>query len=64
VALTPESRPCGVWDWPGDSSALLRQSDGVAVEVLSELGVSLDRARQQVVLLLDEHRRAQEDQTG
>jgi len=36
---------------------LIRQGDGVAAQVLSGLGADLDRAREQVVRLLDEYRR-------
>jgi ATP-dependent Clp protease ATP-binding subunit ClpC len=43
---------------------LIRQSDGVAAQVLSELGADLDGAREQVIRLLDEYRRTHGHQTG
>ena len=36
---------------------LIREGDGVAVQVLSGLGADLDGAREQVIRLLDEYRR-------
>jgi ATP-dependent Clp protease ATP-binding subunit ClpC len=43
---------------------LLRQGDGVAARVLSELGVNLDGAREQVIQLLDDYRRQHGQGTG
>ena len=43
---------------------LIRQGEGVAAQVLSGLGADLDRARDQVIRLLDEHRRGQGHRTG
>jgi ATP-dependent Clp protease ATP-binding subunit ClpC len=43
---------------------LIRQGDGVAAQVLSELGADLDGAREQVIRLLDEYRRKHGHQTG
>jgi ATP-dependent Clp protease ATP-binding subunit ClpC len=43
---------------------LIRQGDGVAAQVLSELGAGQDGVREQVIRLLDEHRRQQGHQTG
>ena len=43
---------------------LIRQGDGVAAQVLSELGADLDGAREQVIRLLDEYRRTHGNQTG
>jgi ATP-dependent Clp protease ATP-binding subunit ClpC len=43
---------------------LIRQGDGVAARVLSELGVDLDAARAQVTRLLGEHLRQRGPQTG
>lgn len=43
---------------------LIRQGEGVAAQVLSELGADHDRAREQVMRLLDEYRRQHGDQTG
>jgi ATP-dependent Clp protease ATP-binding subunit ClpC len=42
---------------------LSREGDGVAAQALTELGVDLDRARQEVTRLLDEYQRRQEQQT-
>jgi ATP-dependent Clp protease ATP-binding subunit ClpC len=43
---------------------LIRAGEGVAAQVLSELGADLDGAREQVIRLLDEYRRKHGDQTG
>jgi ATP-dependent Clp protease ATP-binding subunit ClpC len=43
---------------------LIRQGDGVAARVLSELGADLDGARAQVIRILEEYRRDHGDQTG
>jgi ATP-dependent Clp protease ATP-binding subunit ClpC len=43
---------------------LLHQGEGVAVEVLSGLGLDLHRAREQVVQILDDHRREQDNPTA
>ncbi len=43
---------------------LIRQGYGVAGQVLTGLGADLNGAREQVVRLLDEYRRAHGDQTG
>ena len=43
--------------------ALIREGDGKAGRVLSELGADLDRARAEVIRLLDEHQRGQGNQT-
>lgn len=43
---------------------LIREGDGVAAQVLSGLGADLDGVREQVIRILDEHRRQQPDQTG
>ena len=43
---------------------LIREGDGVAAQVLSELGADLDGAREQVIRLLDEYRRKRGHQTG
>jgi ATP-dependent Clp protease ATP-binding subunit ClpC len=43
---------------------LIREREGVAAQVLSELGADLDRAREQVIRLLDEYRREHGHQTG
>jgi ATP-dependent Clp protease ATP-binding subunit ClpC len=43
---------------------LVRQGDGVAARVLSELGVTLDGARDQVTRLLDDYRRQHGQQSG
>jgi ATP-dependent Clp protease ATP-binding subunit ClpC len=43
---------------------LIRQGDGVAAQVLSELGADLDGAREQVIRLLEEYRRTHGQQTG
>jgi ATP-dependent Clp protease ATP-binding subunit ClpC len=43
---------------------LIRRGDDVAARVLSELGADLDGAREQVIRLLDEYRRAQGSGTG
>ena len=61
--------PAEPGDRPGDSPAAgggrHRPGRLSAIRIhLSEPGVSLDWAREQVVRLLDEHRRAQGDQTG
>jgi ATP-dependent Clp protease ATP-binding subunit ClpC len=42
----------------------IHEGDGVAAQVLAELGADLDGARAQVIRLLDEHRRRQGHQTG
>lgn len=44
--------------------ALIREPEGVAAQVLSELGAHLDGAREQVIRLLDEYRREHGHQTG
>jgi ATP-dependent Clp protease ATP-binding subunit ClpC len=44
--------------------ALIRQGDGVAAQVLSELGADLDGARAQVTRILEEYRRDHGNQTG
>jgi ATP-dependent Clp protease ATP-binding subunit ClpC len=43
---------------------LIRQGEGVAAQVLSELGADLDGARAQVTRILDEYRREHGNQTG
>jgi ATP-dependent Clp protease ATP-binding subunit ClpC len=43
---------------------LIREREGVAAQVLSELGADLDGAREQVIRLLDEYRRNHGHQTG
>jgi ATP-dependent Clp protease ATP-binding subunit ClpC len=43
---------------------LIRQGEGVAAQVLSELGADLDPAREQVIRLLDEYRRTHGHETG
>jgi ATP-dependent Clp protease ATP-binding subunit ClpC len=43
---------------------LIRQGDGVAAHVLSELGADLDGAREQVLRLLEEYRRKHGNQAG
>jgi ATP-dependent Clp protease ATP-binding subunit ClpC len=43
---------------------LIREREGVAAQVLSELGADLDGAREQVIRLLDEYRREHGHQTG
>jgi ATP-dependent Clp protease ATP-binding subunit ClpC len=43
---------------------LLRAGEGVAAQVLRELGADLDGAREQVIRILDEYRRQQERGTG
>jgi ATP-dependent Clp protease ATP-binding subunit ClpC len=43
---------------------LIRQGDGIAAQVLRHVGVDLDGARTQVVLLLDEYKRAHGNQAG
>jgi ATP-dependent Clp protease ATP-binding subunit ClpC len=43
---------------------LIREREGVAAQVLSELGADLDGAREQVIRLLDEYRRKHGHQTG
>jgi ATP-dependent Clp protease ATP-binding subunit ClpC len=43
---------------------LIREREGVAAQVLSELGADLDGAREQVIRLLDEYRRGHGHQTG
>jgi ATP-dependent Clp protease ATP-binding subunit ClpC len=43
---------------------LIREREGVATTVLSELGADLDGAREQVIRLLDEYRRDHGQQTG
>jgi ATP-dependent Clp protease ATP-binding subunit ClpC len=42
---------------------LIREGDSVAGRVLAELGADLDGARQEVLRLLDEYQRGQENQT-
>ena len=42
---------------------LIREGDSVAGRVLAELGADLDRTRQEVIRLLDEHQRGQGNQT-
>jgi ATP-dependent Clp protease ATP-binding subunit ClpC len=61
-----ESRALG-HDYVGTEHILLglmHQGDGVAARVLSGLGADLDAAREQVLRLLDEYRRAHGQQTG
>jgi len=41
----------------------IRQGEGVAAQVLSELGADLDPAREQVARLLGEHRRKRGQQS-
>jgi ATP-dependent Clp protease ATP-binding subunit ClpC len=43
---------------------LIREGDSVAAHVLTGLGADLDRAREQVIRLLDEYRREHGPQTG
>jgi ATP-dependent Clp protease ATP-binding subunit ClpC len=43
---------------------LIRAGDGVAAQVLIGLGADLDGAREQVIRLLDEHRREHGQGTG
>jgi ATP-dependent Clp protease ATP-binding subunit ClpC len=43
---------------------LIRQGDGVAGRVLAELGADLDRAREQVIRILEEYRRERGHETG
>jgi ATP-dependent Clp protease ATP-binding subunit ClpC len=43
---------------------LIGEREGVATTVLSELGADLEGAREQVIRLLDEYRRAHGQQTG
>jgi hypothetical protein len=43
---------------------LIAEREGVAGQVLSELGADLDGAREQVIRLLDEYRRTHGHQTG
>jgi ATP-dependent Clp protease ATP-binding subunit ClpC len=43
---------------------LIRQGEGVAAQVLTELGADLDGAREQVIQLLDRYRREHGHQTG
>jgi ATP-dependent Clp protease ATP-binding subunit ClpC len=43
---------------------LIAEREGVAGQVLSELGADLDGAREQVIRLLDEYRRTHGNQTG
>jgi ATP-dependent Clp protease ATP-binding subunit ClpC len=43
--------------------ALIREGDSVAGRVLAELGADLDGARQEVIRILEEYRRAQGQQT-
>ena len=43
---------------------LIGEREGVAAQVLSELGADLDGAREQVIRLLDEYRRKHGQQTG
>jgi ATP-dependent Clp protease ATP-binding subunit ClpC len=43
---------------------IIRQGEGVAAQVLTELGVDLDDARAQVIHLLAEYRRNRGHQTG
>ena len=43
---------------------LIAEREGVAAQVLSELGADLDGAREQVIRLLDEYRRDHGHQTG
>jgi ATP-dependent Clp protease ATP-binding subunit ClpC len=43
---------------------LIGEGDGVAAQVLSELGADLEGARAQVIRLLDEYRRKHGHQTG
>jgi ATP-dependent Clp protease ATP-binding subunit ClpC len=43
---------------------LIHEGDGVAAQVLSGLGADLDETREQVIRLLDEHRRKHGHQTG
>ena len=43
---------------------LIVEREGVAAQVLSELGADLDGAREQVIRLLDEYRRNHGNQTG
>ena len=43
---------------------LIREGEGVATAVLSELGADLDGAREQVTRLLDQYRRTHGNQTG
>jgi len=42
---------------------LIRAADGVAAQVLTGLGADLDGAREQVIRILDEHRRELEHRT-
>ena len=43
---------------------LIREGDGAAAQVLSDLGADLDGAREQVIRLLEEYRRKHGHQTG
>jgi ATP-dependent Clp protease ATP-binding subunit ClpC len=43
---------------------LIREGDSVAAHVLTGLGADLDRAREQVIRLLDDYRREHGPQTG
>jgi ATP-dependent Clp protease ATP-binding subunit ClpC len=43
---------------------LIREGDGVAAQVLTELGADLDGAREQVIRLLEEYRRNRGHQAG
>ena len=44
--------------------ALIREGDGVAAHVLSDLGADLDGAREQVIRLLEEYQREHGNQAG
>ncbi len=44
--------------------SLIREGDGVAAQVLTELGADLNGARAQVIRLLDEYKRKHGHQTG
>jgi ATP-dependent Clp protease ATP-binding subunit ClpC len=44
--------------------ALIREGDGVAAHVLSDLGADLDGAREQVIRLLEEYQRKHGNQAG
>ena len=44
--------------------ALIREGDGVAAHVLSDLGADLDEAREQVIRLLEEYQREHGNQAG
>jgi ATP-dependent Clp protease ATP-binding subunit ClpC len=43
---------------------LIREGDGVAAQVLTELGAGLDGAREQVIRLLEEYQREHGNQAG